>query len=165
MAHRAEDARLTDQLLQLLPAARACGRFRTQMISADTGMADRADLHELLDGAEEEMDFEPDDDPAPLPLAAAARQPSSAAKRSRCAAALPAPSSRREARACMSGGRLWPQKRHKPEAGPRHSHHTIAARQRRSNSSWQVPHRQAVPTAGRLAPAGRAADDASVHMI
>lgn len=141
------------------------------MISADTGMADRADLHELLDGAEEEMDFEPDDDPAPLPLAAAARQPSSAAKRSRCAAALPAPSSWREARAsCMHVRRAaMAAKAAQTGGGPStlapHNSSLQTARQRQSNSSWQVPHRQAVPTAGRLTPAGRTADDASVHMI
>lgn len=54
-------------------------------------MTDRAGLHELLDGPEEEMDFEPDDDAA-TPAASAQRrkapQPASdAAKPARCAAA------------------------------------------------------------------------------
>lgn len=54
-------------------------------------MEDQADLHELLDGADEEMDFEPEDEAA-TPAASAQRRKalrpaSTAAKPARCAAA------------------------------------------------------------------------------
>lgn len=120
-------------------------------------MADRADLQDLLDGPDEELDFEPDEEAA-SPTAAVQRQKApQAAKPARCAAARPA-ASLRSRRQHPYG--LW--KHHRRRTGSDYTHalqrhvagRRLHARQHMSSSTCR--HQAAIGMSGASSNGGPA---------